>query len=350
MFHILLDAEVFRSENLHFASKRFRQLAAFAAAQEVTVYVTDITIGEVHRAIASEVSRALDLLSKKDRATLGVLVQTDKAGLSGLLKLPDKAVLVNELGTMFERLLRDLAAVTLSTDEVSVAELRTRYLEELPPFAARAAKKHEFPDALFILAAERHAKSSGHILHVVSADKGIAEAAQLADGLETVETLPAMITKIHEAVEATAALAKAAEQAFASLNPDIVTRVEELFEGSSIDVDDWEGEVSDVEVSEVDLGEPWIDEIDGAIITLGFEATISFTADVTIGDPDQTARDSETGDFMVFGYLTKSIEETEYVPGSVEIEVNVADAAKSRVLDVSLFTNNILVKYPWPDY
>jgi hypothetical protein len=349
MFHILLDAEVFRRENLHFASKRFRQLAAFAAAQEVTVYVTDVTVGEVHRAIAAEVSRALDLLSKKDRATLGVLVQSDKAGLSGLLKLPDKAVLVNELGGMFERLLRDLLAVTLSTDEVSVAELRKRYFEALPPFATRAAKKHEFPDALFILAVERHAKSSGHIVHVVSADKGIAEAAQLADGLESVETLPAMITKVHEAVEATAALAKAAEQAFAHLTPDIVTRVEGLFEGSSIYVDELEGEVSDVEVSEVELSEPWIEEIDGSTITLGFEATISFTADVTIGDPDQTARDSETGDFMVFGYLTKRIDEAEHVPGSVEIEVNLADLVESRVLDVSLFTNSILVKYPWPE-
>ena len=350
MFHILLDAEVFRRENLHFASKRFQQLATFAAAQEVTVYVTDITIGEVRRAIAAEVSRALDLLSKKDRATLGVLVQTDKAGLSELLKLPDKAVLVNELGAMFDRLLRDLAAVTLSTDEVSVAELRKRYFEELPPFAARAAKKHEFPDALFILAAERHAKSRGHILHVVLADEGIAEAAQLADGLEPVETLLAMITKVHEAVEAIAALAKAAEQTFAKLTPEIVTRVKELFEGSSIYVDELEGEVADVEVSEVDLSEPSIEEIDGNTITLGFEATISFTAEVTIGDPDQTARDSETGDFMVFGYLTKRIEETEYVLGSVDIDVNVADVAESKVLDVSLFTNSILVKYPWPDY
>lgn len=37
MFHILLDAEVFRSEHLHSASKRFRLLADFAAAQEVNL-------------------------------------------------------------------------------------------------------------------------------------------------------------------------------------------------------------------------------------------------------------------------------------------------------------------------
>ncbi len=350
MFHILLDTEVFRRENLHFASKRFEQLAAFVAAQEATVYVTDVTIGEVRKAIASEVARALELLSKKNRAALGVLVQTNEAGLYGLLKMPDKTVLINELNAMFDRLLRDLAAVTLSTDEVSVAELRKRYFEELPPFATRAAKKHEFPDALFILAAERHAKAHGHTLHVVSADKGIAEAAQLADGLEYIETLPTIITKIHETVEATAVLAKAAEQAFVYLTPGIVTQVKESFEGSGIYVDELEGEVSDVEVSEVDLSEPWIEEIDGNTITLGFEATISFTAEVTIADPDQTARDSETGDFMVFGYLSKSIGETEYVPGSVEIVVDLEDVAESKPLDVSLFTNSIFVKYPWPDY
>jgi len=229
MFYILLDTEVFRREHLHFGSKRFEQLAAFVAAQEATVYVTDITIGEVRKAIASEVARALELLSRKDRAALSVLVQTNEAGLSGLLKIPDKAVLINELNAMFDRLLRGLAAVTLPTDEVSIAELRKRYFEELPPFGTRADKKHEFPDALFILAAERHAKTHGYILHVVSADKGIAEAAQLADGLEYVETLPIMISRVYEAVEATAVLAKAAEQAFLNLAPDIVAQVKESF-------------------------------------------------------------------------------------------------------------------------
>jgi hypothetical protein len=350
MFHILLDTEVFRRENLHFASKRFRQLAAFVAAQEVTVYVTDVTIGEVRKAIASEVTNALELLSKKDKAVLGVLVQTNEAGLSGLLKMPDKTVLINELNEMFDRLLKDLAAVTLSTDEVPVAELRKRYFEEIPPFDARAAKKHEFPDALFILAAEGHAKTRGHILHVVSADKGIAEAAQLADGLEHIEMLPTMITKIHEAVETTAAVAKAAEQAFVALTSDIITQVKESFGGISFYVDELDGEVSDVEVSAVDLSEPWIEEIDGTTVTLGFEADISFTAEVTIADPDQTARDSETGDFMIFGYLSKGIGKTEYVPGSVEVEVNLADVAESRLLDVSLVADSISVDYPWPSY
>lgn len=350
MFHILLDAEVFRHENLQLSSKRFQQLAAFVAAKEVTVYVTDVTLGEVRKAIATEVASALELLSKKDRAALGVLVQTDKAGLSGLFKMPEKTVLINELNAMLDRLLGDLAAVTLSTDEVSVAELRKRYFQALPPFDTCAAKKHEFPDALFILAAERHAKSRGHILHVVSADKGIAEAAQLADGLESVETLPTMITRVHEAVEATAAIAKAAEQAFSDLTPDIIARVKDLFEASGIYVDELDGEVSDVNASEIDLGEPTIEEINGSTVTLGFWATIWFTADVTIADPDQTARDSETGDFMIFGYLTKSVEETEYVEGSVEIDVDVVDVAESTILDVSLFTDSIFVSYPWRDF
>jgi PIN domain len=350
MFHILLDTEVFRHEHLRFASKRFQQLAAFVDAQEATVYVADVTIGEVRRAIATAVTSALDLLPKKTRAALGVLAQTDMAGLSGLLQLPDKSVLIEELNAMFNRLLADLKAVTLSSDEVSVAEIRRRYFEAIPPFSSLAAKKHEFPDALFILAAERHTKSSGHILHVVSADEGIAEAAQLASGLESVATLAGMITKVHETVRATAALATAAEHAFAALTPEIVAKVKYLFEDSGIDVEDeWEGEVSEVEVSEVDLGEPTIDQIEGTIVTLGFLANISFTADVTVGDPDQTAYDSETGDLMIFGYLTKNIHTTEYdVEGTIEIEVDTANVSESEIRDVTLFADNITVRYPWP--
>jgi len=111
MLHILLDAEAFRHEHLHFASKRFQQLTAFVAAQESAVYVTDITIGEVRRAIATAVGAALDLLSKKTRGALGILVQTDKAGRSSLLRLPDQTVLVEALNAVFERLLGGRNAV-----------------------------------------------------------------------------------------------------------------------------------------------------------------------------------------------------------------------------------------------
>lgn len=349
MFHILLDTEVFRHEQLRFGSKRFRQLVAFVDAQEATVYVADVTIGEVRRAIATAVTNALELLPKKTRAALGVLTQTGRAGFSVLLELPDESVLIEDLNAMFDRLIADLKAVTLSTDDVSVAELRKRYFQALPPFSSLAAKKHEFPDALLILAAERHAKSSGHTLHVVSADKGVAEAAQLASGLESVATLPDMITKVHETVRATADLATAAERAFATLTPEIIAKVKDLFEDSGIDVEDeWEGEASEVVVGEVDLGEPTIDEIKGTIVTLGFLANISFTADVTVGDPDQTAYDSETGDLMVFGYLTETIHATEYdVEGTVEIEVDAANPSESEIRDVSLFADNVTVRYPW---
>ena len=70
--------------------------------------------------------------------------------------------------------------------------------------------------------------------------------------------------------------------------------------------------------------------------------------EVAVGDPDQTAYDSETGNLMVFGYLSKSIEATEYVQGTVEIEVDKAEVAKPAILEVSLFSDNIAVEYPWP--
>lgn len=349
MIHILLDTEAFRHENLHFGSKRFRQLIKFVAEDEVAVYVTDVIIGEVRKEIDLAVARAFEALPRKARAALGVLVQTDKAGLSGLLNLPDQSVLATKLYARFDQVLRDLRAVTIPSDEISISELLERYFGSLPPFSAQATKKHEFPDALITLAAERHAKVTGHRLYVVTADKGIVEAARLAANLEPVETLATMITLVHETAGATARIAKAAEKSFAQLTPQIVARVKELFEASGIYVEDeWNGEVEDVEVSGIDLGEPTIDEIDGTTVNLGFEAAISFAAEVTVGNPDQTARDPETGDPMVFGYLTEHIEATEYVEGNVTLEVNKADSGRSAISEVYIFADNVSVRFPWP--
>ena len=170
-------------------------------------------------------------------------------------------------------------------------------------------------------------------------------AARSATRLEAVPDLATMITKVHETVQA--ALAKAAEQTFASNTAEIVARVKELFRDSGMDVEDeWEGEAEDVEVTEVDLGDPSIADISGTIVTLGFGATISFTANVMVADPAQTAYDA--GERMVFGYLTAKVASSEYVEGTVEIDVDAEHAQASAILDISLFADDVSVRYPWP--
>src|SRR5262249_12240003 len=159
------------------------------------VYVTDVTIGEVRRAITTSIHDAVGLLkTKQTRRILGVLAQAQTMNLAGVMAKLDEPALVQELNGLFDSLLTKLEAVTISTDDPPTAELRRRFLEALPPFSPRAAKKHEFPDALTIMAAERCADRLSTPLYIVSADTGVTEAARTAARLEHIGSLQAMIS------------------------------------------------------------------------------------------------------------------------------------------------------------
>ena len=348
MFDILLDAEVFRRENLHFSSKRFSRLVDLVNAEEVTVYVTDVTVGEIRAAIRSSVHAAAEFLKPKvTRRLLGVIAQSELANVAGVIAKLDEAAIIGDLQEKFDRLLEELSAVVISTDDVPVAELRKRYFEATPPFAAAGVKKNEFPDALSILAAEQRAQADDITLFVVSADSDVAAAVEISSALEHVETLQEMVGRVLESVAETAALAEAAEQVAEALADEIAAKVEDRFLERGFYVENEAGEVTDVTVRDIDLGEPTVAELSGNVVKLEFTADVSFDAEVTIDDPDQTAYDSETGDTFVFGHLRRDAHDTEYVEGEVEIEINLADLAQSRILSLYMFGSDIGVTFPY---
>ncbi len=350
MFHILIDTEVFRRENLHFTSRRFHRLAELVREGHITVYVTDVTVGEIGRAIDTAVADAVALLKRKEtRRILGILAQSDTERFSGVLSL-NKEALVQDLSARFDRLLSDLKTVTISSDSIAISEVRRRYFEASPPFSTKSAKKHEFPDALSVLAAEKHAKALGSTLYVVSADQGVAAASDSASDLAHFDSLAAVISYILESVGSTAKITVAAEKAATVLKNSIMARVRDIFANSGFYVDEQSyGDVDEVTVQEIDLGELTVAEVHGTIATLEFWAAIQFTADIIIDDPERSVYDNENGYNYVFGQLERSVDTTIYdVEGTIELEVDTADPGNATILSVALFPGDFGVKFPWP--
>lgn len=350
MFHILLDTEVFHRENLHFDSRRFARLVDLVKDNEAAVYVVDVTVGEVRSAITKRVHEAIEFLKPKDtRRVLGILVQSDHANLPGLLTKLDDGAIVEELRTKFDRLLEQLKVEVLTTDIVSVAELRKRYFAPKPPFDHKDEKKSEFPDALLILSAEAHAIERNLTLHVVSNDSGIEAAAKLTESLEHVESLQVMVDLALKSVAATAGLAELAEEVVVALANEINDLFRDRVEEGGFFVLDDQGEVIDVTVDHVDVGDPVVADVDDDLLTLELVADIEFTADVMVADPSQMAYDSETGGVYVFGHLGATVHESESVEGELIIRVKRSNLAKSEILSLSLLGADFGVRFPWGD-
>ncbi len=345
MLHVLLDTEVFRHENLHFGSKRFRRLAGHVEKAEVAVYVTDVVVGEVRAAISAAVHEAVAHLKRKDtRRKLGVIARSEAANLSGVVARLNKQTIADELNGKFDTLLHDLRAVVLSSNDISVAELRDRYFNAAPPFAGKGVKKHEFPDALSIMAAEIHARDKGLTLHVVSADAGVAAACK-APTLGCFANLQEMIGRILDSI-----LARAAQEIVELFSGSLAEQIKKEFLSSGFYVeDDFEGEVIEVRVLDIDLGEAIAAEVEGNVVRLEIMPSVDFEADLKLTDPDQVGYDSETKSVFVFGFLERRTVDHSYLEGEVEIEVNLQELSESKVLSMSTFCGDFGLSYDFEE-
>jgi len=346
--HIVLDAEVFRRENLAFDSVRFQRLAELVDEDEVEVHLTDIVYEEVRRAIAEQVRVGFQTLREEPiRRALNVIAHGGVPKLKELLRQIDESEIVATLMKEFDQLLDRLNTNVIVTDDVPMKEVRERYFRTTPPFGHRANKKHEFPDAISAVAIQLWAATQTETVVVVSSDAGIAAAVQGVQGVQHVKELRSVIDFILRRmaiVDDPDALLKAKEV-------EIKERVKEHFEGMGFYVDGEWGEVVEATVRSIDMGTAYLGDRKGDLVTLAFEAEIRYVAQLSFDDPDRTAYDSETGDTYVFGSFEKTVRDSAYLEGEVEIEIDADDLSRSQVKAVFLPAKDIGVPAPGePNY
>lgn len=100
-----------------------------------------------------------------------------------------------------DRFFNKIGAQVIGTDQVAISELLRRYFDVVPPFESAEAKKHEFPDAIALLALEEWAAREKTKMLVVSGDKGWLRFCEASDHLIGIDNLaPALGLFQQEAV------------------------------------------------------------------------------------------------------------------------------------------------------
>jgi PIN domain-containing protein len=348
MFNIVLDTEVFRKEMLNFNASRFQKLAEFVEKRQASIYLSDVVVGETKRAIADRIREAAEYLRRKEvRRTVGYLQHSLSANVPGIGTNIDQESARKDLEASFEKLLVDLRATIICSNSVSVSELRRRYFGPVAPFALRTEKKHEFPDALTFLAVEQYATEHDVEMLIVSADKGFASAVDGHSHLRCVTDVRDLIDQILKRTESVAA---AADRIDEILGEEFEGRIAEQFVESGFTIVDENGDVDEVTVKSVSFLHTYVAEIEGDIATIDFEAEVDFSADVSYDDPDQSVRDSETGEVYVFGSIDRVIDCDQWVEGQAVIKINIENLSASEILDFDLFGDFTIEVSPPENY
>ncbi|MCA9130851.1 MAG: hypothetical protein KDB22_27390 [Planctomycetales bacterium] len=165
-----------------------------------------------------------------------------------------------------------------------------RYAETRPPFST-GDKKHEFPDAFALESIRYWAIGQSRKVYVASQDTGMKEYCDEVAELVFIQTVDQFLDiAIREDQEAASKL-----RAVIDANQDSIEAfIEAEFPSLGFFVDDREGDVNDVSVSDIEIHAMSIVKLDGGIATVELDLTIKFVADVSYDDIEHGIYDSET--------------------------------------------------------
>lgn len=168
---ITLDTSVFDRNSLRLESGLLRKLSQFSESN-VLLILSDVVEREVIRHIAAQILEVKQE-AEKALAKLAKTLTQETAVIddfrSSVLNATDPHSLAQE---RFQNFRNDTGLQIVCSDEyVTVDRLMHSYFNSDPPFAATGSKKHEFPDAVTLLAIEAWAKEENGLVLAVSTDR-----------------------------------------------------------------------------------------------------------------------------------------------------------------------------------
>jgi hypothetical protein len=320
--NVLLDAEVFVTNNFDIRSRVFERLKELAAEDRVVVFLTEVTVREVENRIRKNVEAAgLWFKRVKKEARILMAIENSTFDISSGAYQPEE--IIEQLTGSFRSFLDSVNAEIIPNSMISLPDVLDAYFNASAPFAA-GDKQKEFPDAFTVSAASKWAEDKEEDLYFVSADKDIESACSTSEHLHH-------LTRVQNFLD----LESRHHSDNGWITEELSGRIEELKrgladsyqDGSGFYLDDVDGDIEDIEVTISDIDN--IDLIEVNEDSAEVEVSLSFelTAHVTYPDPDMTHYDSEDKQVYVFGHINKSIERTYTQAATLSLELNRRDRA-----------------------
>jgi hypothetical protein len=240
----------------------------------------------------------------------------------------------------WEKFLTNFKVEKLGYTEINLDQVMDSYDKQVPPFG-EGEKRKEFPDAFAVAAIAAYSKANNVRVAIVSADPDIKKACALHPKLVHFEDLPALTEALIDEVTKTPQI----KGAVASNPADILARIREAFPDLSFyPEEDYEGDVQDVEVTDVELSNIRVIDIKAGYCTIAFDADVTFSAFVEYGDPDtmiiDTGEDIRMPLFMRAGTVT----ETASISGTIYLDFDKDLKNILSAYDLELNTDTIEVQ------
>lgn len=334
-YGVFVDPSEYRRNNLDFGGQRLTALADIGCADWITLLQTDVSVSEIKDLIHDHVQRACDAL-KASKLSVFKSIADDRLAI--FKKPPDAAALSTILVSQFEEHLEKGCCLTLDVSDVSSSTIFAAYFGGAPPFG-NTKKKHEFPDAFTLKRLIIWADSNETTVYVVGPDDDLKRVCDVQDRLQHFEKIEMLLDHINRA---NALVQKLHErpQALIDQLEEFVTR--EFANRMFVPEYNPHGDVENVEVSEVEIGDVYALEVGDDYVRAEAEAAVSYSADVSYEDLDTGFYDKETDRYYMTDNVNVEVEEKSQI--SLVFDFSVEESGKPLADNISITEDTISVR------
>ncbi|MBR8219204.1 PIN domain-containing protein [Burkholderia vietnamiensis] len=352
---IALDTSVFASNLYDLEAGLLARVAQFANST-VAVLLPDVVAAEIEKHLRADASEAQTKFRRAMRMMGRAGLIDDAAECARAFEQALEPAAADDVAHVRLAAWRDrVGALVLHAGEfVQLDEVLMRFFDGKPPFSASGPKKHEFPDAVALLALEKWSERSGHKVLVVSRDSDWQRYCSQSSRLVVTADLRAALSAFQPQSNRYVALQLAESvtddrlglgAALLNALKDQGDRLKFTAEGESqfeAEFDNAEPEFTSVELpDELSAAEAFasVDQDPGVydvVVRVIATATVQLTSHF-----DFRKWDNEDENYMPMGHGT--IESTQDVPIGALVTITGSDRAHMKIARVEILTDWIWI-------
>jgi hypothetical protein len=313
---IFLDTNIFDKNQYIFSSTEFTALLTAFPEGTLTLLLPDPTSRELARHISDKAEEMIRALTKARKEAPFVLKLPLWPARKDQRSLAD--TIVKDTGAQMEAYLKKLNVHKLGYNDISFPEIMNWYDEQRAPFSA--AKPKEFPDALAIAALLVYMRKSREHIAVISDDPDFKEA---CSGLVEVTYYPSITSYLDASLSSDARIEKLKSLGQKQGFPGLTRYVTEGFpELGFVHFEDDNADVQDIVAKEVEVDQIRILHVGEKECLFIVNATVRFTATVSMDDPDSMVHDSSEGIHFALHRLGGEVEDSGGVKVAVKCKIS----------------------------
>jgi hypothetical protein len=310
---IFVDTSIVHGQAYNFQSKAINLFLAAAGKGKLTLLLPDATYREIRKHLSARADAAIASL-KSAYKHAPFLLKSDKwptmPGFAASWEL--FTIGVKE----WEGFTANFTLVRLPIEDINLREVMDWCDAQSAPFSTR--KQKEFPDAFALSSIVAFAKRERVSIAVISSDPDFASASSRFPELVYFPSLPAFTEALLSNDRRVGLLKGVFERDITFLKTAIGKEFEDL---PFRPADEPEGEVEDVQISNIQLDDVRVVAIGDKECTVSFEANVDFSAHVQFDDSSTAVVDSSEGIFMPLHRFSGTVADKAEITGVAKMHV-----------------------------